>query len=462
MSRLWLVRESYDMNMSNQRPPVSRRSFLTRSAALSTGTAAFTIVKPQQVRGAGKARLKAGLIGCGGRGTAAVADMLLGTENVDFVAMADLFEDQLEGSLRRLRDPKFLANRSGFPVERDGKFRELTKEEIGALPGRVKVGPEYRYTGFDAYKKLISSDVDIVMLATPPGWRPIHFEAAVEAKKHVFAEKPFGTDPVGIRRFMAAARKSEQLKLTVMAGAQRRSHPGYVAQAKKFHNGEMGEILAGYAWWLGRPVIKQKARNTKWADLEWQHRNWYSYVWLCGDQIVEQEIHNIDVINWFFNAHPVKVMASGGCIWRPRNNEVYGNIYDHLSADFVYPNGAHMTSNCRQYPAGLPGGNGEIIVGSKGRVQLSLSDDSGPHPQVNEHTEMLKSIRGEGPYQNRAMAMAESTMTAVMGREAAYSGMEITWDMMMNSKLDLMPKAFGLDASFPATPLPIPGEYKFI
>jgi predicted dehydrogenase len=231
-----------------------------------------------------------------------------------------------------------------------------------------------------------------------------------------------------------------------MVGAQRRSHPGYVVQAKKFHNGEMGEILAAYAWWLGRPVMKQKARNPKWNDAEWQHRNWYSYVWLCGDQIVEQEIHNIDVVNWFLGGPPVKVLASGGCVWRSRN-EVYGN-------------GAHMTSNCRQYPAGLPGGNGEIIVGSKGRVQLSLRDDSGPHPQVNEHTEMVKSIRGEGPYQNRAMAVAESTMTAVMGREAAYSGMEITWDMMMKSKLDLMPKA--LDGSIPPTPVPVPGVYKFI
>ena len=433
---------------------------LSRRAFVPAGAAAFTIVKPQLVRGWGKERLKAGLVGCGGRGTGAVLDLLTGTENVDLVAMADLFEDQLERSLRNLREPRG-GKRADALVERDGKLRQLTEEETAALPSRVKVDAEHRFTGLDAYKKLIASDVDIVMLCTPPGWRPIHFEAAVAARKHIFAEKPFGTDPVGLRRFMAAAKKSEELKLTVMAGAQRRSQREYVEMAKRFRDGAMGQILAAYAYWNGQPVIKQKSRNAKWSDAEWQHRNWYSYVWLCGDQIVEQEIHQLDSVNFFLNAHPVKVVASGGAVWRPKD-EIHGNIYDHIAADFVYADGVHMSSYCRQYPAGSARQTGEIVVATKGTARLQYGKTAGPFPMAHEHTEMVRSIRGEGPYQNRAMAVAESSMTAVMGREAAYSGQEITWEMMMNSKLDLMPKALDMSSRLEATPLPVPGQYKFI
>src|SRR6185436_13298531 len=183
-----------------------------------------------------------------------------------------------------------------------------------------------------------------------PGYRPAHFEAAIEAKKHVFCEKPAGTDPVGVRRFMAAAKKSEELKLTVVTGAQRRFQPEYQQAMQKIKSGEMGELLALYAYWVGTPVIQNPGgRDAKYGDMEWEHRNWYSYVWICGDQIVEQHLHNIDVCNWFMGTHPVEAVASGGAAWRPREEE-YGNIYDHIAADFVYPNGVHMTSRCRQYP----------------------------------------------------------------------------------------------------------------
>lgn len=409
------------------------------------GAGAFTIIRPELVRGAGKEKLRAGLIGCGGRGTQAVENLFTGDPNVELVAVGDVFEDRQEGSLKRLR---------GLAPE---------------LSSRIKVTPETRFIGFDAYKKVIASDVDIIMLATPPGYRPEHFEAAIEAKKHVFCEKPFGTDPVGVRRFMAAARKSEELKLTVVTGAQRRFAHDYRETVDKIHQGAIGDIAATYAYWVGGPVIQQKQRKQEWGDMEWQHRAWYSFVWICGDQVVEQHLHNIDVCNWVMNAHPVKVVASGGAAWRPKE-EIYGNIYDHLSADFTYANGVHMSSYCRQYPQGSAQNVSELIVGTKGRSN-GYSLGGGPRARyrtpidndyVQEHIAMVKSIRGDGPYINHAMAVAESTMTCIMARESAYSGLEITWDMILNSKQDLMPKAFGYDLKMAAPPLPVPGEYKFI
>ncbi|MGH9672711.1 MAG: Gfo/Idh/MocA family protein [Bryobacteraceae bacterium] len=426
-------------NTISQAPSdVSRRSFLRGSSAAGSA-AAFTIIKPHLVRGQGKAMLKAGLIGVGGRGTAAINDLLSGTTNVEVVAMADVFEDHLEKNLARLKS--------------DNRF--------AAVRDRIKVGPEHRFVGFDAYKKLIASDIDIVMLCTPPGWRPVHFEAAIEAKKHVFCEKPFGTDPVGVQRFMRAAKKSEQMKLTVMSGAQRRSDRQYVETVDKIRNGAIGDITAAYAYWVGTPVIQQKERNPKWGEMEWQHRAWYSHVWLCGDQVVEQHLHNIDVINWVTGAHPVSVVAYGGRSWRP-NTEIYGNIYDHLAADFVYANGVRMSSYCRQFPGNLYRNVSELVVGSKGRSKCNDMGTAGVRAYMHEHTRMADSIRGDGPYINDAMAVADSTMTCIMARESAYSGIEITWDMAMNSKLDLMPKAFGYDARHPVTPIPVPGEYKFI
>jgi predicted dehydrogenase len=421
---------------------ISRRSFLQTSQAAGVAATAFTIIKPELVRGAGNEKLKAGLVGCGGRGTQAVLDLMHGTENVDIVSMGDLFEDKLEGSLRQIRAQK----------------------DHDAFADRIKVDAEHRFIGFDAYKKVLASDIDIVMLATPPGYRPMHFEAAVEAHKHVFCEKPFGTDPVNVRRFMAAAKKSEELKLTVMSGAQRRNDKNYVETVRKIQDGSIGDVVAAYAYWVGTPVIQQpNGRNPKWGDMTWEHRNWYSFVWLCGDQIVEQHLHNIDVCNWVMGTHPVEVVASGGAVWRPRGDEAYGNIYDHISADFVYPNGVHMSSYCRQYPRPAATNVSELIVGTKGRSSgHDLGTGEKTTPYVAEHTAMAASIRGDGPYVNHGMTVAESTMTCIMGRESAYSGQKIAWDQMMSSQLDLMPKTFDYDASISPTPFPVPGVYKFV
>jgi len=415
---------------------VSRRSFLTSAA---TCASAFTIIQPALVRGAGDEKLKAALIGCGDRGTQAVENLFTGCPNVELVAMADLFDDRVTRSL--------------------GKLAALPPE----LASRVKVDPEHRFAGFDAYQKAIASEVDIVMLAATPAYRPLHFEAAVEAKKHIFCEKPFGTDAVNVRRFMAAARKSEELKLTVKSGAQRHSQAWYVEQHKRVRAGEIGDIVALNANWVGTPVLQfrhwpNEKRNPEWSDMEFQNRGWYSFLWICGDQIVEQHLHNIDVCNWFMGAHPVEVVASGGASWRPREEE-YGNIYDHLTADFVYPNGVHMTSCCRQYPAKDAAQNvSERIVGTKGVIDSAAL--RGSHPAVDPYVQE-NSILGKGPYLNEAMAVAESTMTCIMGREAAYSGMKITWDMMMKSTRNLLPDVFDLKAAVPVTPLPVPGKYQF-
>ncbi len=424
--------------MENGPSQISRRSFLGEAAAAGAAATAFTIIRPELVRGAGDEKLKAGLIGCGGRGTEAAQQFLYRNNNVELVAMGDIFEDHLEKSLGDIRESKY-----------------------AGVAEKVKVDPDHHFIGFDAYKKVLASDIDVVLLAAPPGYRPEHFVAAVEAKKHIFAEKPFGTDPVGVRKVMTASKKAEELKLTVMSGAQRHHQDAYVETWKKVRDGAIGDILGTYAYWVGTPVIQQKERNPNWSDMEFQHRAWYSFVWICGDQIVEQHLHNIDVINWFMGTHPVKVFASGGAAWRPRT-EIYGNIYDHIDADFTYENGVHMSSHCRQFRKPAYSSVSELIVGTRGRTNCKdLGPKGGEDPYVQEHIALVQSIRGQGPYINDGMAVAESTMTCIMARESAYSGQEITWEQMMASNLDLQPKAFDYKMNLDVSPLPVPGEYKF-
>jgi len=351
------------------------------------------------------------------------------------------------------------------------RFTGRPAEDIAAsVSQRVNVDPERRFIGFDAYKQVLSCEIDLVLLCAPPAYRPAHFEAAVRANKHVFCEKPFGTDPVGVRRFMESARASEQRKLTVMTGAQRRFQKEYVETVARIKDGAIGEVVAAYANWIGSPVLQFQSanwpgppgrRDPAWPDMVWQNRNWYSFVWICGDQVVEQHLHNIDVCNWVMGTHPERVSASGGAAWRPRE-EAFGNIYDHLAADFVYPNGVRMSSHCRQYPKGSYSNVSERVVGTKGASNCKDLAGEGMDPYVQEHIEMLRSIRGEGPYVNHAMEVAESTMTCIMAREAAYSGLEITWDMIMASRQDLHPKELDLEAKLETPPLPVPGQYKFV
>jgi predicted dehydrogenase len=430
---------------------------VSRRTALSASAAAFTILSPELVRGAGPERLKTGLVGCGGRGTQATVNMLSGDPTVEIVAMGDIFEDKLEGSLARLRDPKYVTNSVRQVAEFTGK---PVDELVKSVMERVKVAPDRRYSSFDAFKKIAGSDVDIIMLCTPPGYRPEHFEAAVNAGKHVFTEKPIATDPVGVRRFMAAVKKAEAAKLTVVSGAQRHADNEYVETVQKLRDGAVGDIVSLSSWYLSGPVMHAKERKPEWGDMEWQHRNWYSFIWICGDQIVEQHYHNIDFMNWVMDAHPVSVVAQGGAAWRPRE-ELYGNIYDHMTSSFVYPSGVRLSSECRQYPQGTYRRVDDLIVGTKGKTNGRSLGTKGLNPYVKEHMKLVRSIRGDGPYINEGMRVAEATMSCIMARESAYSGVEVTWDMIMNSKQDLQPKAFDYKLSMQPPPLPVPGKYKF-
>jgi len=238
---------------------------------------------------------------------------------------------------------------------------------------------------------------------------------------------------------------AEAKKLTVMSGAQRHAHREYIETVDKIHNGAIGDIVALNSNYLSGPVFHATARDPKWGDMEWEHRNWYSFIWICGDQIVEQHFHNIDFMNWVMGTHPIEVVASGGASWRTRE-ELYGNIYDHMASDFVYPNGVRLSSHCRQYPNGLYRNVSDLIVGTKGRSTGLDMGAKGINPYVQEHIDMVKSITGTGPYINQGMRVAESTMTAIMGRMATYSGQLIEWDKALNSGLSIMPPALAWDA----------------
>lgn len=442
----------------NELTECTRRSFIGRSLAAAAAST-LTIIKPELVHGAGKERLRAGLVGCGGRGTGAAIDLLTADPNVELISMGDIFEDKLQKSLTNLRDPQFLMQAS---PKRVAEFtgQPLT-ELVESLRKRVNVDPEHSFCGFDAYRKVIASDVDVVLLCTPPGHRPEQFEAAVNAGKHIFTEKPIATDPVGTRRFIAAVKKAEQSKLTVVAGTQRRSQRECIETVQKIRDGVIGEVVALSANYLSGPVFHVDHRDPAWGDMEWQHRNWYSFVWICGDQMVEQHIHTIDFCNWVMGTHPVSVVASGGVAWRPRE-EFYGNIYDHLTADFVYPNDVHLYSACRQYPKGCHRKVWNAVTGSKGRSDGFDMGTKGLDAQVQEHVRLVNSIRGDTPCVNDGMQVAESTMTCIMGREAAYSGMEITWDMIMTSKQDLQPKALDYKLAMGVPRVAVPAQYQFV
>ena len=437
----------------------SRRSFLSRSLGAGAAVSAFTIIKPELVRGAGKERLRAGLVGCGGRGTEAAVDLLTSDPNVELVAMGDIFDDKLQKSLANLRDPQYLG---GVSPKRVAEFTgKPLADLVDSARKRVVVDPEHSFVGFDAYKKVIGSDVDVVLLCTPPGHRPEQFEAAVEDGKHIFTEKPIATDPVGARRFIASVKKAEAAKLTVVAGTQRHSQRDYMETVQKIHDGAIGDVVELSANYLSGPVLHVDHRDPAWGDMEWQHRDWYSFVWICGDQMVEQHIHTIDFCNWVMGTHPASVVGSGGVAWRPRE-ELYGNIYDHLTADFVYPNGVHLGSACRQYPQGCYRKVWNTVVGTKGRSDGVDLGSKGLDPYVQEHARLVKSIRGDSPHVNDGMVVAESTLTCIMGREAAYSGKEITWEMIMASQQDLQPKAFDYKLAMSVPPVAVPAHYQFV
>jgi predicted dehydrogenase len=418
---------------------VTRRRFLQTSAVAGAATV-MTQSLPSSFGQADSDILKVGVIGCGGRGTGAAKNIVEASPKTRIVALGDAFEDHLKSS-----------------------YENLMKDEV--ISPSVKVPEEARFVGFDAFEKVIASDVDIVILATPPHFRPQHFAAAVDAGKHVFCEKPVATDPFGIRSFIASAEKAKEKGLSVVAGTQRRHQDHYLEAMKVIHSGQLGGVRNLHAYWNGGPLWKFP-KEEGWTDMEWQMRNWYYYTWLCGDHIVEQHVHNIDVCNWAMkDAVPVKCFGMGGR--EVRTDPVYGEIYDHHAVVFEYEDGTLLTSTCRQM-ANCKNDVREVVVCEKGVAHLDGGAakltgavekewrDS-PNPYVQEHVDLINSITGGQPI-NEGVQVARSTLCAIMGRMATYTGKEVTWDFAMNSELKLGPESYGWDVKPPEPDVAVPGK----
>jgi predicted dehydrogenase len=422
----------------------SRRDFLKTSAAVG-GALAAGLGGVANVHAAGDDTIKVGLIGCGGRGRGAAENLCEAVgdaKNVKLHALGDLFADHAQNA------------KEGF------KNSEVVGDKYDVADDRI-------FVGFDAYQKVIDSGVDLVILATPPGFRPMMIEAAVKAGKNIFTEKPVAVDATGIRKVIAAAEEAKQKGLAVVAGTQRRHQAGYIASMKHIHDGAIGDVVGGQVYW-NMGFLWSKPRESSWSDVEWQIRNWLYFTWLSGDHIVEQHVHNLDVANWAIGTHPVKVMGMGGR--QVRVQPEFGNIYDHFAIDLEYPNGVHVMSMARQI-AQCADNVSERIVGTKGTFDSNgyrfTGDAKGirfrekeVNPYVQEHIDLLASIRAGKPL-NELVQVAESTMTAIMSRMSAYTGKAITWEEAMNSKLDIVPKdlAFG---PMPVPPVAMPGITEFV
>lgn len=427
---------------------MSRRDFIKATSAVSLA-AAVSQVGPLFAGGSDKIRV--GLIGCGGRGTGAAIDCVNSSPSIVITALGDIFPDRWQASLKRLQEK--------LPAE------------------SVAVNPDSCFSGFDAFKKVLASDCDMVILASPPHFRSRHLKAAVEAGKHIFMEKPVAVDPPGIRSVIKSSELAATKGLAIVAGTQRRHQNHYLEITKRVHNGDIGEIIAGQCYWnMGALWIRRayenwiKYQTGDWTDMEWQIRNWLFLTWLSGDHIVEQHVHNLDVINWFMGANPVKCMGMGGR--QVRTGPEFGNIFDHFAVEYEYPNGARVMSMCRQTP-GCAENVAERVFGTKsmaytdgangyirGANAYKVEEDS-PNPYVQEHTDLIASIRNGKPL-NEGKRVAESTLTAIMGRMSTYTGRALSWDWVMNaSKLDLSPPRYEFGDLLMA-PVAVPGKTELI
>jgi predicted dehydrogenase len=410
----------------------SRRDFLKTSGVAAGAALAGTLVVPTGVFAKGDDTIKIGLIGCGGRGTGAADQALSTTGQVKLVAVADAFEDQAQKAVAGL------------------------KAQHG---DRVDVKSDNVFVGFEAYKQAIDSGIDLIVIATSPGFRPIHFEYAVQQGKNIFMEKPVATDGPGIRRVMAANQEAKKKNLKVAVGLQRHHQAGYIETIKRIHDGALGGIDNGEielirVYWNGTtPWVRQRRPGQ--TEMEYQMRNWYFFTWLCGDHIVEQHIHNLDVANWIKNAHPVSARGIGGRTLR--NGPDHGQIFDHHYVEYTYADGTKMASQCRHWDRSK-GDVSEHVHGIKGycdvsgyRMQLrdgtvwSQRRRGERNAYQVEHDDFFLAIRNNEPY-NEADNGASSTMTAILGRMATYSGEEVTWDQGINSDLDLHPAIYDFKA----------------
>jgi predicted dehydrogenase len=439
--------------MTQPNHPNLRRRSLLKGASAAAAASVLPTAFGQERGAAGDAELRIALIGCGGRGTGAASQALKAAGNARLVTMADAFDDRMQGALG-----------------------ELTKRH----PDNVDVPKERMHVGFDAFQKAIDEDVDVVVMATPPGFRPAHFEYAVAKGKHVFMEKPVAVDGPGVRAVLEAARSAKEQKLCVGVGLQRHHSPKYKAAIAAVEDGAIGRPVMARVYWNSAGVWV-KPRKEGQSEMTYQMRNWYYFNWLCGDHIVEQHIHNLDVGNWAMGGVPVKAAGMGGRL--VRTGEKFGEIYDHHAVEYTYASGAKMISQCRHHP-GTKATVNEFAEGSEGTVNFGSAriegydgskwryEGEGGDPYQIEHDVLFDAIR-TGKEHNEAVNGAHATLTSILGRMCTYSGQEITWEQALNSKRVLAPGTDVAKLTFDTAPLskpdanglypiPMPGQYEII
>lgn len=441
--------------MNKENTTQSRRDFVRQTSLAASGILAMPILSKANYFAGSSDVIKIAMVGCGGRGTGAIVQALSTKQNVQLVAMADAFRDRLDSSYKNIE--------------------EALKEN--GLEKRLQVKEENKFIGFDAYKKAIPL-ADVVILATPPGFRPIHFEEAIRLNKHVFMEKPVATDPAGIQKVLQVAEDAKKKKLNVVVGLQRRYQTSYRELMKRIKDGAIGDIVAAQAYW-NNDGVWVNPRKPGMTEMEYQMRNWYYFVWLCGDHITEQHIHNIDVINWAMDGYPVSAQGMGGR--EVRKGKDYGEIFDHHYVEFQYGDGTILNSQCR-HQKGTMSKVDELLVGTKGKVffdEARITDLKGKtlyqfdkknenQPYQAEHDELFAAI-ANGQYKFwDAERGAKSTMTSILGRMATYSGQVIAWDKAINSGIDLHPQEYSWDAKLPVMPnseglyaVAVPGVTKY-
>jgi len=435
--------------MNSNTSKLSRRKFVKRTIKLGAGTATF-LASNSYVFAAATDTIRVGLIGTGGRGIGAgIIDCAESSPGIELVAMGDLFQDHIDGAPDQIR--------------RNLEERNLPVNDI------YKVTPETTFVGFDAYKKVIESDVDMVILTTPPNFRPMHLRAAVEAGKHVFMEKPIAVDPPGVRSVLESSRLAKEKGLTLVSGTQMRRLLSNQETIKRIHDGAIGDIVGGQCFRSGSAMrswnTAERVKKNEWSEMEYQIRRWLFWTWLSGDFIVEMHVHNLDVMNWIMNAHPVGCIGVGGR--QARMGLEYGNAYDHFSVEYEYPGDVrieYMGTQIDNYPYR----SNQRVSGTKGSAVLDFRkgtitgsdpftfEGESPNPSVLQYKEMIDSIR-KGKALNEGKQIAESTMTAIMGRMSAYTGQSVDWEWaMMDSNLDLSPEKMEF-GTMERRPVPIPG-----
>jgi predicted dehydrogenase len=436
--------------MQNPKPLNSnqRREFVKTAGLASGAILAAPLMSNANFFSGANDVIKVALIGCGGRGTGAAVQALRSKQNVKLVAMADAFKDRIDSAYKAITGDLSEAGISG----------DITK--------MIDVPEERKFVGFDAYKQAIAL-ADVVILTTPPGFRPLHFEEAVNQNKHIFMEKPVATDPEGIKKVLAAAAVAKSKKLNVVVGLQRHYQNSYRELFKR--KDMIGEITSAQAWWNNDGVWVNQRKEGQ-TEMEYQMRNWYYFNWLCGDHITEQHIHNIDVINWFKGAYPVKAQGMGGR--EVRKGKDNGEIFDHHYVEFHYADGSILNSQCRHIKNTMSKVD-ELIVGTKGKIfcgAANIRDHKGGllyqfdrktenDPYQSEHDELFAAIaKGEYKFAD-AENGAKSTMTSILGRMATYSGKLVEWDKALNCGLNLQPTAYSWD-TLPKSLPDANGQYK--